>query len=388
MNRQTTVISLLMTGLLALGPVVAVADGPGETSSPETIPVTTIRRWVADLDSDQFAVRELAMNRLIAAGAQVIDPVVSAMTDDRRETIARGVYVLERLAASGDGTAPETARAALQRLAAEQTSLAARRAVAAIEELALIRQQRAIKALSWLGARIQLRPDPLGNPLRQRPYSIQIDPQWSGTDQHLVHLQSLIDIQRIVFRGPQVNDAWLQAIEPLPNVVSVSVVHARITDQGLAHLSKMPGLQRLNICYTPISDVAVESLRRLGNVQSLLLYGTNISEQGAAALQKELPPASIDLKNGAFLGVRADPNHRPCVISMVVPNSAAQRAGLRIGDIITHYGGKPVDDFEGLRKEIGRNRAGQEVEMTIQRKGQPLAKRVQLGEWDFRQLPN
>ena len=209
MNRQAKVIPLLIVGLLGFGPEVAMAERPRDATPPRAVPMAMIQRWVAELDSDQFAVRESAMNRLISTGSGAIDPVVSAMTGDRREMIARGVYVLEKLAQNGDSATQEAARAALERLAAETTTLAARRAGASLEALDLIRQRRAMKALSWLGARIQFLTGPVRGQLRQRPYSIQIDERWSGTDEHLIHLGSLVDIQRVVFQGPQVGDAWL-----------------------------------------------------------------------------------------------------------------------------------------------------------------------------------
>jgi hypothetical protein len=378
---------LFALALLGLGQAIVRAEPPGNVPSGSTVSAATIEDWVADLDADQFAIRASATNQLIAAGAASIGPVVAAMEEGRRERIARGVHVLARLGQSRDLATQEAARAALEGLAAQTTTEAARRARASLDELDWIRQHRATRALSWLGASIQLTADPFDGFDGQRPYLIQIDERWTGTDEHLVHLRSLVDIQHVVFRGPQVRDTWLESIRSLPKVESISILHARISDEGLAHLSGIPSLQHLKVWYAPITDGAVESLQRLETAQSVQLYGTKITRQGATALQSKLAHTTIDVRNGAFLGVGAGPN-APCVLNTVRPGSAAQAAGFQIGDIVTHYNGNEIQDFEGLRQLISTNRPGDEVEVKIERNSQTLTKRVRLGEWDLNQVSN
>ena len=390
MNWRMLTISLFIVGSPGWGLDATGAEPPADAASAPEFSPSDIQGWVADLDSDQFADRESATKQLIDARRLAIGPVVVAMAENRREIIARGAYVLEALAQCGDRATEEAAQSALESLAAGSNALAARRAIASLDELELTRQRRAIKALSWLGAKFQLLPDPLRGrspQLRQRPVSISIDHRWTGSEEHLVHLKSLVDVQRVVFRGPQVVDTWLESIKSLPRLVSVSIVHADISDQGVAHLTEIESLRRLNVCYTPIGDGSVEYLQRLENVQSLVIYGSNITSQGTTALRERLVRTSLDVKNGAFLGVGADPNGQRCQINTVRRASAAERAGLQVKDILTHYAGKEVENFTMLRELIGHNRSGDAVEVKIQRGTQQMTKRIVLGEWDDSQLP-
>ncbi|TLU66697.1 Do family serine endopeptidase [Thalassotalea litorea] len=56
-------------------------------------------------------------------------------------------------------------------------------------------------------------------------------------------------------------------------------------------------------------------------------------------------------------------------ISQVAPDSAAQKAGIKAGDIIIAVNGKQVKTFNELRGKIGSIGAGKEVEFTILRDG-------------------
>jgi S1-C subfamily serine protease len=54
---------------------------------------------------------------------------------------------------------------------------------------------------------------------------------------------------------------------------------------------------------------------------------------------------------------------------MVVPESAADRAGVRPGDVIVRFGGVRVYGFDDLRELISARKAGDRVEIAYQRDG-------------------
>jgi len=56
-------------------------------------------------------------------------------------------------------------------------------------------------------------------------------------------------------------------------------------------------------------------------------------------------------------------------IEQVMPDSAADEAGIEPGDVITKVNGKPIKTFNELRGKIGSIGAGKEVELTIVRNG-------------------
>ena len=71
------------------------------------------------------------------------------------------------------------------------------------------------------------------------------------------------------------------------------------------------------------------------------------------------------------------------VITKIEAGSAAERAGAKIGDIVTQLGGTAVRDATDLRNRLGAMRLGEEVDLTVLRGDQSvvmhatLAKRAQ-----------
>jgi serine protease Do len=68
------------------------------------------------------------------------------------------------------------------------------------------------------------------------------------------------------------------------------------------------------------------------------------------------------------------------LIGDVDPESGAAEAGLRSGDIIVGYGGKPVTRTDDLRKRVAATRPGDEVELEIWRDGKQQRVEVEVGE--------
>ncbi|MDF1849895.1 MAG: Do family serine endopeptidase [Verrucomicrobiales bacterium] len=70
------------------------------------------------------------------------------------------------------------------------------------------------------------------------------------------------------------------------------------------------------------------------------------------------------------------------LIREVVANTPAEQAGLRIGDLILKYNGKPVDSVQRLRLDISNTAPNSEVEFEVYRKGKAKTVDVKLGELD------
>lgn len=71
---------------------------------------------------------------------------------------------------------------------------------------------------------------------------------------------------------------------------------------------------------------------------------------------------------------------RGVVVSRVVPNGPAAKAGLKVEDIILRANGKEVSDFNQLRTIIGLLRLGNDVKLDILRNGKPQSVTVQVGK--------
>ncbi|MCU0704724.1 MAG: PDZ domain-containing protein [Fimbriiglobus sp.] len=70
----------------------------------------------------------------------------------------------------------------------------------------------------------------------------------------------------------------------------------------------------------------------------------------------------------------------PVTVGSIAPNSAAAKAELKVGDIITHIDGKPVPHFSALRHTLGPKYEGDEISLTVQRDGKEVkVEKVALG---------
>ena len=69
------------------------------------------------------------------------------------------------------------------------------------------------------------------------------------------------------------------------------------------------------------------------------------------------------------------------LVADVAPDSPAARAGILRADVVTAAGGRPMEDGKALAREIGAMEPGEEVVVTVVRKGEPREIRVELGDW-------
>jgi serine protease Do len=68
------------------------------------------------------------------------------------------------------------------------------------------------------------------------------------------------------------------------------------------------------------------------------------------------------------------------IVSAVDAGSAADRAGVKRGDIITSFNGQSVSDTNALRNRVAESKPGASAELTIVRDGKERAVSVKLGE--------
>ena len=89
--------------------------------------------------------------------------------------------------------------------------------------------------------------------------------------------------------------------------------------------------------------------------------------------------------HGASLGVVPDygASDAPATgvrISGTSEGSAAERAGLKAGDVITGFGDMKIDNLEDLSEAISKHKPGDKVHLTLLRSGKPVETDATLGE--------
>jgi serine protease Do len=79
------------------------------------------------------------------------------------------------------------------------------------------------------------------------------------------------------------------------------------------------------------------------------------------------------------LGVYGATDSDEARIRGLMPGSPAEQAGLQPGDLVTRFGGRAVDRFTTLQQMVRNRQPGEEVEIEVQRDGQPLTLSLVLG---------
>lgn len=82
------------------------------------------------------------------------------------------------------------------------------------------------------------------------------------------------------------------------------------------------------------------------------------------------PSRSRQTGDRAFLGVQGDAEPDGARLVSVVPGGAADRAGLREGDVLIRLAGAPLASFEDLRAAVRARRVGERVDVVFVRNGE------------------
>jgi serine protease Do len=77
------------------------------------------------------------------------------------------------------------------------------------------------------------------------------------------------------------------------------------------------------------------------------------------------------------------PNRAGAVITSVTKGAAADRAGLKPGDVVTEYNGKPVKDSDDLVNQVVHTKPGTTVPLKVIRQGKAQALNVTVEELDL-----
>lgn len=95
--------------------------------------------------------------------------------------------------------------------------------------------------------------------------------------------------------------------------------------------------------------------------------------------------------NRAMLGVVTDEADKGARITSITGESAAEKAGLKVGDVITHIGNKEVDGASDVAEAIREHKPGDKVTVRYLRDGKEMKVTAELGKWKgvkINTLPN
>jgi S1-C subfamily serine protease len=84
------------------------------------------------------------------------------------------------------------------------------------------------------------------------------------------------------------------------------------------------------------------------------------------------------ISNGPYLGILADDVEQGCQITQVEPDGSADKAGIKVGDIVVKFGDDSISDFSSLKKAIREHHVGQAIKVRFFRDNKLQEVYVQL----------
>jgi hypothetical protein len=286
-----------------------------------------LERWVAELGHDQYLRRERASRKLAEMGAAAIDPLLVAMRAGDLEVVERGMEVITEVAIANPPSQDGGAWEKLGLLAAQGTGQIASRAEFARDEVRLHRAGQARVALKSAGVFIGV-VKRFALSTAQHTMAVRIDNDWNGELDTLQWLQWLDGVQNASVHGKAVTRQVLARVVEIPDLKSISIIDGKVDVETLQPLQQLTRIYSLEFRYVDLTDECGDLIAALPIRLSLELMGTGISKEVVDELRETLPGLPINHRQGGFLGVECSPTDDVCEITSVVPDSAAQRAGL------------------------------------------------------------
>ena len=381
---KTLITLVCMIALLNELPILAkqVQDDKTAEQSASDDKSQQIEKLLRDLDSSSFADRQTAMIELASMGEIVIDPLSDRTRTASVEFQNRAMSVLHRLAVVSEVGSSEKAIAAIRKLSQSDSRSVAARAAKALDQLAPLIQARLEKQLE--NKNIAFYRSPYANRNGNSPITgIAYTEKWQYEKADLDVISAFPNLIAVTLDHPQItNDDFLNVIQAA-NVKKIAIRQAKIDNQAFENVSQKTGLQRLDIYYCNLNDDVVQQFVKCKNLTTLKLIGTKVTDEGAKALRKNRPEEFLDYRKGGYLGVRYNRGSDSALLTGIEPNSAAEKAGLKINDTIISYNGNKIEKPEDLSRFISPASIKDEALIIVKRGDKELEFKVKLGRWDM-----
>jgi serine protease Do len=81
--------------------------------------------------------------------------------------------------------------------------------------------------------------------------------------------------------------------------------------------------------------------------------------------------AGLAMSQGSFLGVGIQEMESGVQVTRIAPDSPAEKAGIKMGDLVTQYNGQRVEGMDQFSRMVNETPAGRDVKIGIIRNGAP-----------------
>jgi hypothetical protein len=283
-----------------------------------------IDRLMTLLDSADYGQREQAQATLVRIGGPAVTTLHKGAEAGSLERTSRAVKALGQIAAGGDLPTFERVQDALESLTRSKSRPVSRRAQLELDGLGEVRTRHAIARFETLGGRMKKARGPIA-------------------------------AQAAIANG----------IDFRPGAQAVLNRKWHGTDEDLVLLTRIANLETVYVTRSaPVSPEALEKLRR------------------AITTAQPNRRFQIQPRGDAMVGIQAGTGEEVCLISGVEEGSPADRAGLKPGDVITHYNGEEIDGFERLVEMTRELAPGTKVKLEVVRREQVKSIELELADFE------
>ena len=353
---------------------IAAADERQEVSAAE------MEQAVTDLEDPRFAVRSYAASRLRAWDTAAVESLGELLREGSLESAQVASEILSEIAIRHPPARDRGAYEALKSRARDGIGAAAGLASEAADQVADYRGTMAVDRLRRAGADVGVGPVVMFSTESPSTKRILVDGSFRDTPQHRSWLRWLRDTPLLVVSQREISPELAAALARCP-VSRLIVVKCELGGAALSALADSDHIRIAEIRYTAVAEDSMTDWVRRRRLRRLSVMGVGLDAAQIEGLRRADPTLAIEFKRGGFLGVRAS-NGSVCKLSMVLPGSAAEAAGLRREDIVVRLDGRPVRSFDELRLQIGEMDAGQEAEVMYVRQNNIRKTTIRLGEMD------
>lgn len=358
------------------------AADSAEMVQGDAITAAQLDAWIAQLGDASYHRRIVAMRKLESAGRAAIEPLERAVLGGNLEVVDRASYLLQTLAADEQPDDPPMAWSALQRLKQRGPGSAAMRADSSLEAIRDDRSERAQTRLAAAGLKVGLQQVSSNINLQADvANAIRFPKDWEFDPEALRWMPWMYSTTMVILEGGAVTDETMAAVVQLPNLVDIQIENAKLSSKGFRELAKLDRIDSLEMHFVDVGGVDEDfyTVLQLPLRKLLVLTATRFDEDDVAAFRTQFSGLEIIFSRGGFLGVRGAANNGPCIITDVVANSAADRAGLRPRDTIIKLGEVEIERFSDLQEAIRAHAPDSEVEVEYVRDGETRQTVVELG---------
>lgn len=190
-------------------------------------------------------------------------------------------------------------------------------------------------------------------------------------------------LQSLELDPGEIDPAWIDAAAKLPNLNQLSLKSAATVTADFRQFQRFLSLRMLTLGNIELSAEDFHELQRLPFLSELELVRCRFQLADCLEFRELARSVRVTAQGPAFLGVRGSSmgiNDVGCVISEVVPGSAAELAGLEAGDLVRRIENIRISAFDDLILIVSQKQPGDTIRVDVDREGQSLVCKPVLGD--------